>query len=184
LTAIANRRTFDSTLAREVARAARSGEAVSLVVLDIDHFKRLNDEHGHQVGDEVLRQVAGVLAGHARGFDTVARYGGEEFAVILPGCETHESLIIAERLREATCESSTVVPVTVSAGVATFPMHAIDAPSLLGAADEALYESKRAGRNRVTASGKSDSLTAAPPALPAPNGDLHPADPVPANTLS
>ena len=86
LTKIANRRTFETTLEREVARAARSAEHLSLVLLDIDHFKRLNDAHGHQAGDEVLRNVAAALSCACRDFDTAARYGGEEFAVVLPGC--------------------------------------------------------------------------------------------------
>ena len=97
LTKIANRRTFESTLEREVARATRSAEHLSLVMIDIDHFKRLNDEHGHQAGDEVLRNVAAALSCECRDFDTAARYGGEEFAVVLPGCGPDEARLIAER---------------------------------------------------------------------------------------
>jgi diguanylate cyclase (GGDEF)-like protein len=152
LTKIANRRTFESTLEREVARATRSAEHLSLVMIDIDHFKRLNDEHGHQSGDEVLRNVAAALSCECRDFDTPARYGGEEFAIVLPGCGPDEALLIAERLRRAVAAAPGVVPITASAGVATYPGHAGDADTLVRAADDALYESKRAGRNRTTVS--------------------------------
>jgi diguanylate cyclase (GGDEF)-like protein len=121
LTKIANRRTFEATLEREVARATRSAEHVSLVMVDIDHFKSLNDTHGHQAGDEVLRNVAAALAIECRDFDTPARYGGEEFAIVLPGCGPDEALKIAERLRHAVSAAPSIVPITASAGVATFP---------------------------------------------------------------
>ena len=152
LTGLANRRTFETTLERELSRAARSGEPVTLVMVDVDHFKKLNDTYGHQVGDEVLEHVAQVLASACRDFDTAARYGGEEFAVILPACSSAESLVVAERLRESIASIETVTSVTASAGVATFPAHAAGSEDLIKAADEALYESKRAGRNRVTRS--------------------------------
>jgi two-component system, cell cycle response regulator len=152
LTKIANRRTFEQTLEREVARATRSAEHLSLVMVDIDHFKALNDQHGHQAGDEVLRNVAAALAIECRDFDTPARYGGEEFAVVLPGCGPEEAMRIAERLRRAVASAPAVVPITASAGVATYPAHATDADTLVRAADDALYESKRAGRNTTTAS--------------------------------
>ena len=151
LTAIANRRTFESTLEREIARAQRHAEPVSLVMVDIDHFKALNDSHGHQAGDDVLRNVAAALACECREFDLAARYGGEEFAIVLPGCTAEESLVIAERFRRVVSAAPTVVPITASAGVATYPDHAKDADELVRVADEALYESKRAGRDRVTA---------------------------------
>jgi diguanylate cyclase (GGDEF)-like protein len=152
LTKIANRRTFESTLEREVARATRSAEHLSLVMIDIDHFKRLNDEHGHQAGDEVLRNVAAALSCECRDFDTAARYGGEEFAVVLPGCGPDEARLIAERLRHAVAAAPSTVPITASAGVATYPAHAGDADTLVRAADDALYESKRGGRDRTTVS--------------------------------
>ncbi|MGB8650182.1 MAG: sensor domain-containing diguanylate cyclase [Mycobacteriales bacterium] len=152
LTKIANRRTFETALEREVARATRNAEHVSLVLVDIDHFKQLNDQHGHQAGDEVLRNVAAALSCECRDFDTAARYGGEEFAVILPGCGPDEALPIAERLRLAVSGAPSVVPITASAGVATYPGQAGDADSLVRAADEALYASKHAGRNRTTVS--------------------------------
>ena len=152
LTGIANRRTFEATLERELSRAARNGEQVTLAMFDIDHFKALNDTYGHQTGDEVLQKVAHALKVTCRDFDTPARYGGEEFVVILPSCSSKESLSVAERLRQAVGEIDTVTPVTASSGVATFPTHATDIYSLIKAADEALYESKRAGRDRVTRS--------------------------------
>ncbi|HWG93207.1 MAG TPA: GGDEF domain-containing protein, partial [Mycobacteriales bacterium] len=139
-------------LEREVARATRSAEHVSLVMVDIDHFKVLNDTHGHQAGDEVLRNVAAALSCECRDFDTPARYGGEEFAVVLPGCGPEEAVLIAERLRQAVAAAPSVVPITASAGVATYPSHAGDADTLVRAADEALYQSKNSGRDRTTQS--------------------------------
>ena len=153
LTNVANRRTFETTLSQELSRSTRHGEPLTLVMIDVDHFKKFNDTHGHRAGDEALREVARALARECRDFDTVARYGGEEFAVILPGASSRESLIAAERLRKAVSEiEGLAVSVTASAGVATYPTHAPDAESLIKVADEALYESKRAGRNRVTRS--------------------------------
>jgi diguanylate cyclase (GGDEF)-like protein len=152
LTKIANRRTFEATLEREVARATRSAEHVSLEMVDIDHFKSLNDTHGHQAGDEVLRNVAAALSCECRDFDTPARYGGEEFAVILPGCGPEEARDIAERLRRSVSAAPSVVPITASAGVATYPSHAGDADTLVRAADEALYRSKHNGRDQTTVS--------------------------------
>lgn len=152
LTGIPNRRTFESVLEREMSRAARNGEQVTLAIFDIDHFKSFNDTYGHQTGDDVLKKVAQALASACRDFDTAARYGGEEFVVVLPACSSKESLAVAERLRKAISEIEAVTSVTASSGVATFPTHATDLASLVKAADEALYESKRAGRDRVTRS--------------------------------
>jgi diguanylate cyclase (GGDEF)-like protein len=152
LTGIANRRAFQGMLERELSRAQRNGDPVTLVMLDVDRFKDLNDTHGHQAGDEVLKVVAASLVENCRDFDTPSRYGGEEFAVILPTCSSKESLIAGERLRKGIGDAEGPLPVTASAGAATFPVHAGDAESLIKAADEALYESKRAGRNRLTRS--------------------------------
>jgi diguanylate cyclase (GGDEF)-like protein len=166
LTNVANRRTFEAALAQELSRAVRHGDPLTLVMVDVDHFKRFNDSHGHRAGDEALKRVAAALAERSRDFDTVARYGGEEFAVILPACSSRESLIAAERLRRAVSEIEGLpVDVTASAGVATYPVHAADAETLIKASDEALYESKRAGRNRVTRSrrrGQRRKATTAP----------------------
>jgi len=152
LTRIANRRSFEAALERELARATRGAEYVSLVMVDVDHFKALNDNLGHQAGDDVLRTVAAALARECREFDTPARYGGEEFAVILPGCGPEQATEIAERLRQAVCTAVPKTPITASAGVATFPAHAGDAETLVRAADEALYASKRSGRDRTSVS--------------------------------
>jgi diguanylate cyclase (GGDEF)-like protein len=149
LTQLANRRSFDRALERELSRAVRTDGRLSVVLLDVDHFKRLNDTYGHVVGDAVLQQVARALRECGREYDTVARYGGEEFAVVLPGCSSALAVQVAERLRRAIEEGPTDVPVTASAGVATFPRDGIDAKGLLESADQALYASKRAGRNTV-----------------------------------
>jgi diguanylate cyclase (GGDEF)-like protein len=151
LTGVANRRTFDATLAREIARAARGQDDLSLVMLDVDRFKQLNDTYGHQTGDDVLKRVAAALEGCMRSFDTVARYGGEEFAVLLPRASAADAVSVAERLRRAIARSSTDPAVTVSAGVATFPLDAAAPADLVAAADAALYASKAAGRDCVTA---------------------------------
>ncbi len=151
LTGIANRRSFDQTLEVEVQRARRTGVAFSLVLLDLDHFKVLNDTHGHQTGDQVLREVAGVLSQYSRGIDTVARYGGEEFAVILPNCPEEGALHSAERLLLELNSAELTVSVSASAGVATWSRALDGGEQLISAADTALYASKRAGRDRVTA---------------------------------
>jgi len=150
LTGIANRRSFEEALDREIARSTRTGEPVSLVMVDLDHFKTLNDTYGHQMGDEVLRAVAQVLREHCREMDIAARYGGEEFTIILPNCKAEEALASATRLWSRVGEHSHLtVPLTVSAGVATFPDHARTGQDLIFAADQALYEAKHAGRDRV-----------------------------------
>jgi diguanylate cyclase (GGDEF)-like protein len=150
LTGVANRAAFDEALPKELGRAARREDDVSLLMLDIDHFKRLNDTYGHQTGDEVLRRVALQVSLGLRDFDTVARYGGEEFAVILPGASEEHAAEVAERLRAAVAAEADGPGVTVSIGVATFPMDGAVPEALIAAADSALYASKHAGRDRVT----------------------------------
>jgi two-component system, cell cycle response regulator len=149
LTQLSNRRAFDRSVDRELNRAARTDGRLSIVLLDIDHFKLLNDNHGHVIGDAVLRQIAHALQLCGREYDTIARYGGEEFAAVLPGCSSGLALQVAERLRIAVQDAPTDVKVTASAGVATYPYDGIDVAGLLSAADRALYASKRAGRNQV-----------------------------------
>src|SRR5881227_1577414 len=149
LTQLANRRSFDRSLDRELQRATRTDGRLSVVLLDIDHFKALNDTHGHLVGDNVLREIAAALAECGREYDTIARYGGEEFAAVLPGCSSALAVQVADRLRRAVEEARTEVPVTASCGVATYPYDGADVDSLLGAADRALYSAKHGGRNRV-----------------------------------
>jgi diguanylate cyclase (GGDEF)-like protein len=148
LTGLANRRTFSRSLEREISRAARRREPLTLAMIDIDHFKQINDEHGHPVGDEVLRRAAAALRDECRGFDLPARYGGEEFAVILPDLSSRESLRVVDRLRKSISRIGMDFDVTASAGTATFPTHATGPEALLRAADEALYGSKETGRNR------------------------------------
>jgi diguanylate cyclase (GGDEF)-like protein len=152
LTGLANRREFDQVLAREVNRAERTREPLSLVVFDLDHFKLINDTRGHLGGDQVLRSVAEVLAGAVREMDLVARYGGEEFACILPRCDQHDAIRVVERITTMARQRPDLEGVTLSSGVATIPFNAADGLSLVAAADEALYESKRAGRNRYSVS--------------------------------
>ncbi|WP_432545920.1 GGDEF domain-containing protein [Kineococcus sp. SYSU DK004] len=156
LTGVANRRTLDESLRAELARAAATRTPAALVLLDLDHFKAVNDGLGHQAGDEALRTAAAALEGAARAGDLVARYGGEEFAVLLPGTDAPAAVEVAERLRAAVA-AGTRPRVTCSAGVAavlpparTAGPDALDglAADLLGAADGALYGAKRAGRDR------------------------------------
>ena len=149
LTELGNRRSFDIALSRELARGARLGQPTALVLLDIDHFKRVNDDYGHLIGDDVLRVVARTLATCSRDEDIVARYGGEEFAVIVPRCELADAAAFAERLREAVVAIATVSPLSASFGVAVATNGNTDAVALIRAADEALYDAKDAGRNRV-----------------------------------
>ncbi len=152
LTGVANRRSFEMAISRDVSRSIRSGESLTLVMLDLDHFKQLNDLFGHQAGDEVLRRVGAVLREACRESDVAARYGGEEFAVLLPGCGRHEAFVAAERLRELIARIEAAVPISTSAGIATFGVHATTPDGLVAAADEALYHSKRMGRDRSTVS--------------------------------
>ncbi len=157
-TGLANYRQFRRTLDVEWLRAERYGNPLSLVMLDLDDFKRINDTHGHLVGDRVLRELATLVAGGARATDMAARYGGEEFAVILPHTDRPMAERVAERIRDAVArfvfvEGEQSLKLTVSAGVATFPsFEEVDSPdALVRAADRALYEAKRAGKNRVVA---------------------------------
>ncbi|MDQ3987211.1 MAG: sensor domain-containing diguanylate cyclase [Actinomycetota bacterium] len=154
LTEIANRRSFEKALDREISRSMRNGESFTLVMVDLDNFKFLNDQFGHQAGDELLQKVGSVLRKACRESDTPSRYGGEEFAVLLPGCGVHQSLEAAERLRALIAGVDGPMRITASAGVATYPTQASTATGLIEAADEALYESKRAGRDRSTRSSR------------------------------
>jgi len=156
LTGLFNHRHFKSLLEIEVSRSKRMDFPTSLVMLDVDHFKKYNDTHGHPAGDVVLRDVAELLRCRLRGTDVPCRYGGEEFAVILLDTSKQMAMAVAEEIRsrlEATPfegqESQPGGSLTVSVGVATFPEDAEDQADLLRAADEALYEAKRGGRNRV-----------------------------------
>jgi diguanylate cyclase (GGDEF)-like protein len=141
LTGLPNRRAWDEELPREVLRARRERAPLCVAMVDLDHFKEYNDEHGHQAGDRLLKEAAAAWGVELRGTDFMARYGGEEFALSLPQCTPEEALSVVERLRAATPEGE-----TCSAGVACWDGHE-SAAALLGRADAALYEAKRQGRN-------------------------------------
>lgn len=151
LTGLPNRRTFEETLGRDLARTTRTGLPLSLLVLDVDHFKAINDRHGHLAGDTVLVKVAKRLAEEVRQADLVARWGGEEFTIVLPEVGLAEAMETADRLRTAVADLRDPVAITCSIGVATFGVHGERAEALVEAADRALYAAKRTGRNRVVA---------------------------------
>ncbi len=160
LTGIANRRHFDVAIDREIRRAKRNGSALSLLMIDIDHFKAYNDHYGHQQGDDCLIRVAGALASMLqRPTDLIARYGGEEFAVILPEIDAAHALQLAEAMRRrvtalaiAHVGSEFSSHVTVSIGVTSQNVaQPVELAALLGTADRALYSAKRRGRDRVVA---------------------------------
>jgi len=152
LTGVANRRTFQTHLEQEFSRAERTGATLSVAMVDIDHFKAVNDEYGHSTGDQILQKVAAVLASTVRSYDLLARYGGEEFVAIMPAVDIEGAMLCAERLRAAVEALECEPRVTASIGVACFPTNAVDKESLVKAADEALYAAKASGRNAVTAS--------------------------------
>lgn len=155
LTRLYNRRYLMETLGREFQRAIRKKENLSLVLLDIDHFKNINDAYGHQEGDVVLTAVAEVAQAGLRRYDIAARYGGEEFILVLPETPITEGMAVADRLRKDVQDITFPFPmenltVTISLGVATYPSERIDCvDSLIRQADEALYRAKQNGRNRV-----------------------------------
>ena len=156
LTGLANRRHFRDVLHREIDVVARSGEPALLLMLDIDHFKKINDAHGHPVGDQVLQAVANCLANCVRPMDTVARYGGEEFAVILPACQMNYGRIVADRIRESIeglcvrLADDNGLQVTVSVGGAFAPEWIRSTTvAWTDRADQQLYRAKAEGRNRV-----------------------------------
>ncbi|HEY8582091.1 MAG TPA: diguanylate cyclase, partial [Capillimicrobium sp.] len=162
LTGLYNHRRFQEALVGETDRAKRFGQPMSLVMLDIDNFKRVNDTHGHQAGDEVLREVARVLRETSREIDAPARYGGEELAVVLPQTDMEGAFLLAERVRTG-IEALEVslggtrepLRVTASLGVASLPETADEPRALLAAADAALYDAKRSGKNKtVRAAGR------------------------------
>jgi len=155
LTGLLNHRAFQARFDEQLAQAQRYGRPLALLLTDVDHFKKVNDTHGHPVGDEVLRAVARLLAKEARATDMVARYGGEEFVVLMPETDAAGALAVAERMRARICSapfptSRGPLPVTISLGVASVPRNGKEKAGLLEAADQALYASKHAGRNRVT----------------------------------
>ncbi|MCW2599583.1 MAG: diguanylate cyclase with sensor [Frankiales bacterium] len=166
LTGLWNYRYFTMTVGKEIERAARFGRPLALLMLDLDHFKDVNDTFGHQRGDAVLVELAGRIRGEVRDVDTVARYGGEEIVVVLPETDKAGAAMLAERICDAIARKpfgepgAPPVHLTVSAGGAVFPVHGLAASVLLARADEALYTAKRAGRNTWRIS----SGASAPPA--------------------
>jgi diguanylate cyclase (GGDEF)-like protein len=152
LTGIFNRRFFELRIMEEIERARRYGTGMAVIMADIDQFKRLNDEFGHVLGDEVLRQVSSLFHQQLRKIDVVCRYGGEEFAILLTQTSAQHAMNIAEKLRKMVAGwQFPGVPrtVTISAGAAAFPEHGTTRDALVRAADSALYAAKQAGRNRV-----------------------------------
>jgi len=156
LTKAFNKKYFTDRLESELTFAIRHESPLVLVMFDIDHFKKVNDTHGHQAGDLVLSEIATLLTGALRAEDVFARYGGEEFAVICRGTELAQAQVVGERMRKAVEKhrftfEGTHIPVTISVGIAGLPDPAVkDATDLVSRADKALYQSKHGGRNRVT----------------------------------
>lgn len=152
LTGLYNRRYFEEYLKKEVTRSQRQKQPFSIIGLDLDFLKQINDKYGHAYGDLAIKTVADVLKKNARSIDTAARIGGEEFNVILPGVEAEGALIAAERIRKAIedVKLDTIGNITASIGVATFLEHSDNVEELMELTDQAMYQSKREGRNRVT----------------------------------
>ncbi len=155
LTGLFNSRYFYRQLDLEIARTNRYGSSFSLILFDIDNFKQLNDTCGHQAGDDVLHDLAGILKSVSRETDVVVRYGGEEFIIVLPNTPEQDTIHLADRIRSSV-ENNVFLPdhaggvhVTLSGGIASYPLNAADAKSLLNAADTALYSAKTTGKNRI-----------------------------------
>jgi len=154
LTGLWNRRLFDLRMNEELQRAIRFQEPFGLMLVDLDHFKDVNDRYGHQAGDAVLVELARRLTDATREVDVVTRFGGEEFALILPKTPVQGTLRLAEKVREVVSNEpfatgNASIPVTVSVGAAGYPDHGLSTADLLAAADAALYRAKENGRNRV-----------------------------------
>jgi two-component system cell cycle response regulator len=154
LTQVSNRRYFEDALDRELSRCRRYQRSLSLVLVDIDHFKKINDTWGHLAGDAVLKEVATTIRGRIRREDVIARYGGEEFALLLPEIDLAGAAAMAEKVRRLIEKhrfrfDRVNIPVTVSCGVAALPRKGGSASALVQRADERLYEAKDGGRNRV-----------------------------------
>jgi len=164
LTEVNNRRFFDQRLEEEIMRTMRGKAPLACLLIDVDHFKRINDTYGHQAGDNVLRQVAAVLRQHLRGQDVLARYGGEEFVALLSSATLERAEVIAERIRRALeqrvlpLESGDTLQITASIGVSILHPQQHQGEfkhlgmELVERADQALYRAKETGRNRVVAS--------------------------------
>jgi len=158
LTGLNNRRYFDSHVETMFNKASIGGKPFALIIIDIDHFKQVNDTYGHPVGDEVLRLFSERLVKSVRSKDLASRFGGEEFVIAMPDTDGELAMVVAERMRREiaehpmVCENGTLqIPVTLSAGIAALSSPDDSVAAMLERADKALYEAKRAGRNRVMA---------------------------------
>jgi diguanylate cyclase (GGDEF)-like protein len=167
LTGLYNHRFLVDSLGQQVALAERLGAPLAILMLDIDHFKALNDSHGHPAGDLALSTFARTVAGNVRRADMTARYGGEEFVVVMPNTSAREAFMVAEKIRHAVAATDVDLPgrvalrLTVSIGVAAYPEDTNEAAELFGLADEALYRAKRMGRDRTCMAGAPDDAPAA-----------------------
>ena len=155
LTGLINHRTFQKQLIHEIERAKRTSTPLSLMLVDLDHFKKINDNYGHPMGDFVLKQIAAFLKQSVRNVDYVARYGGEEFAIILPDTSSEDAHMLATRMaaevrKKEMIDQGIKLSVTFSIGISTYPEHAVLKEQLIDFADTALYHSKKTGRNRAT----------------------------------
>jgi diguanylate cyclase (GGDEF)-like protein len=171
LTGLFNRRYLEEALELDLARARRSNSCVSIIMIDADHFKTFNDTFGHDAGDLVLKRIAEAMQANIRKGDLACRYGGEEFIIVLHSAPIGDAMARAEDLRQAiksmslTHRAQSLGTVTISLGVASFPDHAQDGAALITAADQAMYEAKRTGRDQVA----SAPITGAPALQPVPS---------------
>ena len=165
---LANRRAILALAHESMRQARRRSEPLSVLIVDVDHFKQINDGHGHGVGDQVLRQLAAVLPASLRSRDRLGRIGGEEFLAVLPGASLEQALAIAERMRQSVAAAAVegdagLIAVTVSIGVAANGPAAEPVDRLVERADSALYRAKSQGRNAVAAAEADDNSTAGRP---------------------
>lgn len=154
LTGLLNRRSFDELVNNELMRYKRSGEVYSVLMLDIDHFKRINDNYGHSTGDDVIQVITKICKSNLRSYDKMARVGGEEFCVLLPNTDKDQAYAVAEKLREAVFNTPVAtndedVTMTISIGVSEVKNTDTDSNAILKRADKLMYKAKRSGRNRV-----------------------------------
>ena len=150
LTGLHNRRYLLEAFDKEIRRADRNERPFCVLMIDVDRFKQYNDAYGHPAGDKVLQGMGKVIPDALRDLDVVARYGGEEFIALLPQCELPDAVLAAERIRKRLAQQTfDGHQITISVGAAEFPMHGDSPAAVIGAADEALYEAKRLGRDQV-----------------------------------
>ncbi|MBU4311962.1 MAG: sensor domain-containing diguanylate cyclase [Candidatus Omnitrophica bacterium] len=140
---------FQYLLGQEIEYASSRKQPFTILMIDIDDFKKFNDTHGHQAGDAILRSISSIFKTISKRIDIVARYGGEEFVILLPATKKEEAIVLAERLRNAIEESKDIRGITISTGVASFPEDGKEKESLISSADRALYQAKRTGKNKV-----------------------------------